>query len=73
VKKRGKIKFFDPEQGYGYILREEADDPAQTIPFEAKDVTTEIEELVPGTEVVFEIDETGGAAQARKVERVEVA
>ncbi|MET0715084.1 MAG: hypothetical protein ABWY57_09240 [Mycetocola sp.] len=66
MKRRGKIKFFDPEQGYGYILPEGEADPTQTIPFEAKDVATEIEELVPGTEVVFEIEE--GSTQARKVE-----
>jgi cold shock CspA family protein len=66
VRKKGKIKFVDPVEGYGYVLPEDATDPGQAIPFEAKDVTTEIEELVPGTEVVFEVDETG--AQARKVE-----
>ncbi|HLM20127.1 MAG TPA: hypothetical protein VK390_01215 [Propionibacteriaceae bacterium] len=66
VKKKGKIKFSDPAKGYGYVLPEDATDPAQAIPFEAENVTTEIEELVPGTEVVYDVDE--GGTQATNVE-----
>jgi len=69
VKKKGKVKFTDHAKGYGYILSEDASDPAETLLFEAGDVSSEIDGLVPGTDVTFEVHPTGSASQARHVER----
>jgi cold shock CspA family protein len=66
AKKRGKIKYADPERGYGYILAEDTDDPTKTIIFEAKDAESEIEEFVEGTEVLFEVEEDAAKATSVK-------
>jgi cold shock CspA family protein len=65
-KHEGMIKYADPDRGYGYILLTNANDPKETIIFEAKDAVSEIEELVEGTRVTFEL--RNNAAQATKVE-----
>jgi cold shock CspA family protein len=65
AKKKGMVKYTDPEKGYGYILDENAKDPKKTILFEAKDVTSEIEELDEGS--VVEYEEAENATRATKV------
>ena len=65
AKKKGMVKYTDPEKGYGYILNENAKDPKKTILFEAKDVTSEIEELDEGS--VVEYEEAENATRATNV------
>jgi len=67
VKKTGKVKFADHSKGYGYILCDDAASPTETVFFEVGDLSSDIEELVPGTEVTFEVDPTQTTSQARNV------
>jgi cold shock CspA family protein len=65
ARKKGIVKYTDPEKGYGYILAETAQDPDETLLFEAKDVTSEIEELDEGSAVTYE--EADNATRATQV------
>lgn len=66
-KKNGRIKYADPESGYGYILAEDAADASDTVLFDISDVAPNVE-LEPGSEVRFELDPTSKAAKATSVE-----
>lgn len=69
MQKKGKIKFTDPDSGYGYILADDADGPSSTTLFEDKDAQSAIDALVPGADVVFEVEspESNRATQVRAV------
>jgi cold shock CspA family protein len=69
VKKQGKIKYSDPEKGYGYILADDAKGPADTTLFEVENAAEDITELSPGTSVVFEVDGDDPAEAARQVQK----
>lgn len=68
MKKSGKIKFADHSKGYGYIVADDAASPAETLLFEAGNLSSDIDMLVPGTEVIFEVDPAQTAPQATNVE-----
>ena len=68
MQKKGKIKFADHLKGYGYILSDDATDPTETVLFEAGDSSSDIEALVPGTDVTFEVDQAQTASQATNVQ-----
>lgn len=69
MRKTGKIKFTDPSKGYGYILSDDAASPAETFLFEAEDLSSSyIDALVPGTDVIFEVDQAQTTAQATNVQ-----
>jgi cold shock CspA family protein len=55
-RKKGRVKFADPDKGYGYIIAEDAADASDTTLFDMKDVDAEIIEVRPGLEVEFEIE-----------------
>ena len=67
MQKKGKIKYTDLEKAYGYIVAEDTDDPTETILFELEDVEVAVEELVPGKKVVFEVEDSVRATQAKQV------
>jgi cold shock CspA family protein len=68
MQKQGKIKFADHLKGYGYILPNDAADPTETLLFEAGDLSSDIDEFVPGTDVIFEVDETQTASLATNIQ-----
>jgi cold shock CspA family protein len=71
-KKIGRIKYADPESGYGYILAKDAADASDTVLFDISDVAPNVE-LEPGSEVRFELDPTSKAPKATSVESAETA
>jgi cold shock CspA family protein len=68
VLKRGKIKFADALNGYGYILSNDATDPTESLLFEAGDLSSDIGAFVPGTDVTFEVDQAQTGSQATNVQ-----
>ncbi len=65
--KKGRIKYSDPDKGYGYIVADDAKDATETIVFHADDDTIEFESFVSGTTVEFDLDQTDGAPSARNI------
>jgi cold shock CspA family protein len=65
AKRKGWIKYTDPEKGYGYIVSEDAKSAADAILFEQEDIESEMEDLLPGVEVVYEVEDSGARAQTQ--------
>jgi cold shock CspA family protein len=66
MQKKGKIKYTDPDRAYGYIVPDDCEDPSETVLFEVEDVEEGLEDLSPGSEVVYEVD-AASKSQARQV------
>jgi cold shock CspA family protein len=56
MKKSGKVKYADPVKGYGYILAEDAKSPSDTTFFRLDDTDDDIDVLVAGDDVEFEVE-----------------
>ena len=66
MKKEGKIKYADPDKGYGYILAKDASGPSDTTYFRMDEADED--DLVAGESVVFEENATPKEKQATQVQ-----
>lgn len=71
MKKSGKVKYADPVKGYGYILAEDAKSPSDTTFFRLDDTDDDIDVLVAGDDVEFEVEAKtkANASRATQVKR----
>lgn len=64
VRERGKVKWFDPDKGYGFIIRSSDDD----LFVHQSEVQGEASELQPGRTVEYEVSRNDRGLFARKVQ-----
>lgn len=63
----GRIKWFDPDKGYGFIIRPTGED----LFFHYSEVKGDTATLEPGTRVEYEVGENDRGPNARRVSRTE--